>query len=146
MTKFILSLPFRSGCTYKERLIKIDLFPLLYLHEYLVLIYEFKVLCNSCDSHISAKLSSRVTRRTNSTNEINIPKENTRFYCRTPGMLIVLLYRHTQEKLAYLFLNSNLIVRLLLLCTRTYNDVDIRQTCKTVCVKCYAFMPSFVRS
>ena len=38
-TKFILSLPFQTSVTYKERLLMTGLLPLTYWHEYLDLVY-----------------------------------------------------------------------------------------------------------
>ena len=41
-TRFILSLAFRSEISYKDRLLLIELLPLSYWQEYLVLVYFFK--------------------------------------------------------------------------------------------------------
>ena len=41
-TKFILSLPYRSEVSYKQRLLKIGQLPLCYWHEFLDLAYVFK--------------------------------------------------------------------------------------------------------
>ena len=43
-TKFILSLPYRSHGSYKQRLLKIGLLQLCYWHEFLDLVYVFKCL------------------------------------------------------------------------------------------------------
>ena len=43
-TKFILNLPFRCNATYEERLLQLDLIPLSYWHEYLDMIFFFKLI------------------------------------------------------------------------------------------------------
>ena len=43
-TRFILSLPFQSETSYKDRLLLTGLLPLCYWHEYLDLVYFFKAL------------------------------------------------------------------------------------------------------
>ena len=41
-TKYILNLPFLSEESYKDRLIKLDLLPMSYWHEYLDMVFFFK--------------------------------------------------------------------------------------------------------
>ena len=41
-TKFILSLPYRTDISYKERLQILDIIPRCYWHEYLDIVYIFK--------------------------------------------------------------------------------------------------------
>ena len=76
-TRFILSLPFQSETSYKDRLLLTGLLPLYYWHEYLDLVYFFKAL-KSNDPNIVVKSSGRVTRH-NSTKNIltNVPRVNT---------------------------------------------------------------------
>ncbi len=78
-TKFILSLPFQTDVTYKERLKKTGLLPLTYWHEHLDLVYVYKSLLMSNDAYITVKPTRRVTRRNESPEQIilNIPRANT---------------------------------------------------------------------
>ena len=43
-SKYILDLPFLTSFSYQERLIKADLLPISYWHEYLDIIFFFKVV------------------------------------------------------------------------------------------------------
>ena len=76
-TKFILSLPYQTNISYKERLQILDLIPLCYWHEYLDIVYIFKSLKNDSDSNISVKVSTRETRSTSNGTFLNVGK------CRT---------------------------------------------------------------
>jgi hypothetical protein len=89
-TRYILSLPFMSGISYKERLIKTGLLPLSYWHEYLDIVYLYKMLVSSQDRNIQIKTTCRVTRENSGTAQItlHIPRANTltfqnSFYCRS---------------------------------------------------------------
>ena len=61
-TKVILSLPFRSEVSYKNRFLNLNLIPLCYWHEYLDLVYIFENTSN--DSNIPINVPARFTRRT----------------------------------------------------------------------------------
>ena len=87
--RFILSLPFRSEISYKDRLLLIGLLPLCYWQEYLDLVYFFKALKSKVPK-IDVKSSSRITRLSSTNNIlINVQKVNTltfqnSFFNRTP--------------------------------------------------------------
>ena len=89
-TKFILSLPYRSEVSYKQRLSKTGLLPLCYWHEFLDLVYVFKCLVSLSDPFISIMNPTR-PRRTDSSKGtlLNTVRANTvtfqnSFYCRAP--------------------------------------------------------------
>jgi hypothetical protein len=69
-TKFILSLPYQTDISYKERLITIGSIPICYWHEYLDLVYLYKCIISNSDRNISIKIPGRETRNTNATNGI----------------------------------------------------------------------------
>ena len=70
-TKFVLDLPFRCNTTYEERLLQLDLFPLSYWHEYLDMIFLFKLIHGiiTIDNNLlpSPTNNSRVTRSSSPT-------------------------------------------------------------------------------
>ena len=76
-TKIILSLPYQTDISYKERLQILGIIPLCYWHEYLDIVYIFKNLINDSDSNISVKVSTRETRRASNGTFLNVGK------CRT---------------------------------------------------------------
>ena len=69
-TKYILSLPYRTGISYKNRLTLTGLFPLCYWHEYLDLVYTYKSIVNSSDTNFKIFQPIRVTRRSAPTKSI----------------------------------------------------------------------------
>ena len=80
-----------TNVTYKHRLLMTGLLPLTYWHEYLDLVYVYKLLLMSNDANITIKPASRVTRSNDFPEQItlNIPRANTltfqnSFYCRAP--------------------------------------------------------------
>ena len=54
-TKFILSLPYQTDISYKERLITIGIIPICYWHENLDLVYLYKCIISNSDRNISIK-------------------------------------------------------------------------------------------
>ncbi len=70
-TKFVLDLPFRCNTTYEERLLQLDLIPLSYWHEYLDMIFFFKLIHGiiTIDNNLlpSPTNNSRVTRSSSPT-------------------------------------------------------------------------------
>ncbi len=88
-TGFILSLPFRSEISYKDRLLLIGLLPLSYWQDYLDLVYFFKAL-KLKNPKIDVKSSSRITRLSSTNNFlINVQKVSSltfqnSFFNRTP--------------------------------------------------------------
>ena len=89
-TKFILSLPYRSEVSYKQRLLRIGLLQLCYWHEFLDLVYVFKCWVSLSDPFISVMNSSRPRRSVSSKGTLlNTIRANTitfenSFYCRAP--------------------------------------------------------------
>jgi hypothetical protein len=69
-TKLILSLPYQTDISYKERLITIGIIPICYWHEYLDMVYLYKCIISNSDRNISIKTPARETRNTNATNGI----------------------------------------------------------------------------
>ena len=67
-TKYILSLPYRTDISYKERLA--ELIPLCYWHEYLDLVYTYKSIVNNTDTQFKISKPVRVTRRTASSKSV----------------------------------------------------------------------------
>ena len=76
-TKFILSLPYQTDISYKQRLQILDIIPLGHWHEYLDIVYIFKSLINDSDGNISVKVSTRETRSARNGTFLNVGK------CRT---------------------------------------------------------------
>jgi hypothetical protein len=74
LTKFILSLPYQTDISYKERLQILGITPLCYWHEYLDIIYIFKSLINDSDRNISVKVSTRETRSATNGTFLNVGK------------------------------------------------------------------------
>ena len=89
-TRYILSVPFMSGTSYKDRLLKTSLLPLSYWHEYLDMVYVYKALVLSNDNNIKVKTTHRLTRGNSETGKIilKVPQLNTltlqnSYYCRS---------------------------------------------------------------
>ena len=145
-TKFILSLPFQTDVTYRDRLLMIGLLPLTYWHEYLDLVYVFKSLLLSSDTNITIKPASRVTRRNEFPDQIilNIPRANTltfqnSFYCRVPRIFNCLPPHLRKVNMSISQFKSNLLSHYRSLTElHVVYDVDVPQTFKTVCVKCHS--------
>ena len=143
-TKFILSLPFQTDITYRDRLLMIGLLPLTYWYEYLDLVYFLKSLLLSSDTNITIKPASRVTRRNEFPDQIilNIPRANTltfqnSFYCRVPRIFNCLPPHLRKVNMSISQFKSNLLSHYRSLTELVY-DVDVPQTFKTVCVKCHS--------
>ena len=89
-TKFILSLPYRSEVSYKQRLLKIGRLPLSYWHGLLDLVYVFNCSVSLCNPFISVLNSTRPRRTVSSKGTLlNTIRANTvtfenSFYCRAP--------------------------------------------------------------
>ena len=78
-TKYILSLPYRTDISYKERLRLTELIPLRYWHEYLDLVYTYKSIVNNTDTNFKISKPIRVTRCTASSKSVllDIPNAKT---------------------------------------------------------------------
>ena len=78
-TKYILSLPYRTDISYKERLRLNELIPLCYCHEYLDLVYTYKSIVNNTDTKFKISKSIRVAGCTASSRSVllDIPKAKT---------------------------------------------------------------------
>ena len=144
-SKFILSLPFRTDVSYKERLTKLRLLPLCYWHEYLDIVYLFKSM--SSDPNISILNTARTTRRTDPSRGtiLNVPRSNTtlhqnNFYCRAPKVWNSLPPTLRNRNLSIDQFKKNLFSYYANL-TKLYFDINLPQTFKTVCVKCHTCRP-----
>ncbi|CAB4010510.1 Hypothetical predicted protein, partial [Paramuricea clavata] len=79
-TKYILCLPYDTTITYKDRLLKLDLLPMSYWHEYLDVLYLYKLasgmLSLKLHDFLKVKQPLRVTRRSNPSSGLmfDIPK------------------------------------------------------------------------
>lgn len=71
-TRYILSLLFLSGVSYKDRFVKSGLLPLIYMywHEFLDVVYLYKALVLSDDHNIHVKTALRLTRENDGTAKI----------------------------------------------------------------------------
>ena len=148
-TRYILSLPFMSGISYKERLIKTGLLPLSYWHEYLDIVYLYKMLVSSQDRNIQIKTTCRVTRENSGTAQItlHIPRANTltfqnSFYCRSSRTFNGLPSVLRQSNLSIDQFKCNLFNHYQKMTEEIY-DIGVPQTFKTICVKCHSCRPLF---
>ena len=146
-TRYILSLLFMSGISYKERLIKTGLLALSYWHQYLDIVYLYKMLVSSQDRNIQIKTTCRVTRENSGTAQIalHIPRANTltfqnSFYCRPSRTFNCLPSVIRQSKLSIHQFKCNLFNHYQKMSEEIY-DLDVRQTFKTICVKCHSCRP-----
>ncbi len=145
-TKFILSLPYQTNISYKERLQILDLIPLCYWHEYLDIVYIFKSLKNDSDSrNISVKVSTRETRSTSNGTFLNVGK------CRTVNYQNSYYIRAAK---VWNTLPSNIrdttksLTSFKTLLHKHYKDLtdsvfnpDDPRTLKSVCVRCHTSRP-----
>ena len=124
-TRYILSLPFLSGVSYKDRLVKNGLLPLTYWHEFLDMVYLYKALVLSNDHNIHVKTTDRLTRENDGTVKIilQVPRVNiltfqNSYYCRSPRTFNCLPSHLRQSNLsisqfkcAHLNITKNLLKR-----------------------------------
>ena len=146
-TKYILSLPYRTDISYKERLRLTELIPLCYWHEYLDLVYTYKSIVNNTDTQFKISKPIRVTRRTASSKSVllDIPKAKTvtfqnSFYSRasrTFNTLPEYLRDNTQSINVFKTKLRKHYVDL----TLTVYDPAVPQTFKSVCIKCHMTRP-----
>jgi hypothetical protein len=80
-TKYILNLPFRCSESYKDRLVKLNLLPLTYWHEYLDLVFFFKAITGIITVNTGVLPAVRLTRVTRNNNS-NVTQFITR-KCKT---------------------------------------------------------------
>jgi len=78
-TKYILSLPYSTDVSYKERPRLTELIPLCYWQEYLDLVYTYKSIVNNTDTQFKISKTLRVTRHSASSKTVTF--ENN-FYSR----------------------------------------------------------------
>ena len=146
-TRYILSLPFLSGVSYKDRLVKNGLLPLTYWHEFLDMVYLYKALVLSNDHNIHVKTTDRLTRENDGTAKIilQVPRVNTltfqnSYYCRSPTTFNCLPSHLRQSNLSISQFKCGLFKYYQKLVEEVY-DIDVPQTFKTVCVKCNLCRP-----
>ena len=136
-----------SRISYNERLIKTGLLPLSYWHEYLDIVYLYKMLVSSQDRNIQIKTTCRVTRENSGTAQItlHIPPANTltfqnSFYCRSSGTFNCLPSVLRQSNLSINQFKCNLFNHYQKMSEEIY-DIAVPQTFKTICVKCHSCRP-----
>ena len=146
-TKYILSLPYRTNISYKERLRRTELIPLCYWHEYLDLVYTYKSIVNNTDPQFKTSKPVRVTRRTASSKSVllDIPKAKTvtfqnSFYSRASRAFNTLPEHMRDNTQSINVFKTNLRKHYLNL-TLTVYDPAVPQTFKSVCVKCHTSRP-----
>ena len=143
-TKFILSLPFRTEVTYKDRLLKVGLLPVTYWLEYLDLVHLYKCLTSDSDPYISIKTSRRVTRSTSNGVLLHVPKCRTvtfqnSFYCRATRVWNILPVHLRNITIANQF-KKELFNHYMQLTQQFYN-VNFPQSFKSICIKCHSCRP-----
>ena len=148
-TKYILSLPYRTDISYKERLRLTELIPRCYWHEYLDLVYTYKSIVHNSYTDTNFKISKpiRVTRHTASSKSVwlDIPKAKTvtfqnSFYSRASrafNTLTEYLKDNTQSINVFKTKLRKHYVDL----TLTVYDPAVLQTFKSVCIKCHMTRP-----
>lgn len=140
-TKYILSLPYRTDISYKERLKLTELIPLCYWHEYLDLVYTYKSIGNNTDTQFKISKPVRVTRRIASAKStlLDIPKAKTVTFQNSFHSIASRSF-HTLPEYLRVNTQSNLKKYYLDL-TSTVYDPAFPQTFKLVCIKCHMSRP-----
>ncbi len=144
-TKFILSLPYETDISYKERLVTIGIIPVCYWHEYLDMVYLFKCIITKSDSNITIKKHVRKTRTSTQRVLLDVPKCKTvafqnSYYIRAASVwnTLPVCIRDTNKTLASF--KVALKGHYKVLTNLVYNPEDPR-TFKSVCVKCHTTRP-----
>ena len=147
-TKYILNLPFNCEVSYKDRLIQCNLTPLTYWHEYLDMVFYFKLINKliTLDTAFLPKLNTPMR-----TTRMSIISEGTKFEerrCRTETYRISYLMRSTRtwnvlpKEITQTYSTSSLATFKNNLKEYYYTalkltfDPDDPRTWKTICVKC----------
>ena len=146
-TKYILSLPYRTDISYKERLRLTELIPLCYWHEYLDLVYTYKSIVNNTDTQFKISKPMRVTRRTASSKSVllDIPKAKTvtfqnSFYSRASRTFNT-LPEYLRDNTQSINLFKTKLRKHYVDLTLTVYDPAVPQTFKSVCIKCHMTRP-----
>ena len=144
-TKFILSLPYRTDISYKDRLQILNIIPLCYWHEYLDMVYVFKSLKNDSDSNISVKVSTRETRSASNGILLNVGKCRTvnyqnSYYIRAAKVWNTLPVDIRDTTKSVPSFKTLLRKHYIDLTSSIFNPDDPR-TLKSVCVKCHTSRP-----
>ena len=144
-TKFILSLPYRTDISYKDRLQILNIIPLCYWYEYLDMVYVFKSLKNDSDSNISVKVSTRETRSASNGILLNVGKCRTvnyqnSYYIRAAKVWNTLPVDIRDTTKSVPSFKTLLRKHYIDLTSSIFNPDDPR-TLKSVCVKCHTSRP-----
>ena len=139
-TKYILSSPYSTDISYKERLRVTELIPLCHWQEYLDLVYTYKSIVNNTDTQFKISKTVRVTRRTASSKSVllDVPKAKTvtfqnSFYSRASRTFNTLPeYLGSYDTKSINVFKTNLRKHYLDL-TLTVYDPEVPQTFKSVC-------------
>ena len=145
-SKFILGLPFRCGLSYKDRLMKLNLLPLTYWHEYLDLIYFFKIVNGIVDINPSVIPQVRLSRPTRSTTNLGSNQFFTR-KCKTTTFQKSFLVRTTRiwnnlvtfidsSSFSKLSLFRNTLLKYYFTALTLNYDPEVPKTWKSICPDC----------
>ncbi|CAB4002465.1 Hypothetical predicted protein [Paramuricea clavata] len=145
-TKYILCLPYDTTITYKDRLLKLDLLPMSYWHEYLDVLYLYKLasgmLSLKLHDFLKVKQPLRVTRRSNPSSGLmfDIPKVRTVTYQSSYFIRTARIWNELPSSIRLLetlcqFKNS--LLKYYKDCLKTIYDTDNPRTWKTICPKCH---------
>ena len=147
-TKYILHLPFYSDVSYKDRLIQCNLIPLTYWHEYLDMVFFFKLINNLI--HVNntflpkSKKSERSTRLSRNAVGTTFKEQRYRTSTYSRSYLIrstrtwnalpkEITQNHNKSSLATF---KNILKEYYYSALSLTFDPDDPRTWKTICVKC----------
>jgi hypothetical protein len=124
---------------------KIRLLPLCYWHEYLDLVYFFKIL-KSNDPNIVVKSSGRVTRHNSAKNILtNVPRVNNltfqNSYVNRAPRTYNCLPSYMRDADVTIGQFKSYLLKYYHEMTELIYDINVPQSFKTVCVKCHSCRP-----
>ena len=145
-TKFILGLPFMCVETYQERLIRADLLPLSYWHEYLDLTFLYKAVNGlvyvSCDVLPQPLIPSRVTRSTSNSGTLLFrPRKcKSQTFQRSYFIRVTRVWNTLPEEMRQRHISlsqfKNMLLKYYDSALRNNYCVDDPRTWKSICPKC----------
>ena len=144
-TKYILNLGFITDISYKTRLLQLDILPVSYWHEYLDLVFLYKIINNLTyvdERALPIMAGSGITRSESNANQIRfvIPYAKTvtfqtSFFIRTCKTWNILNSNLRTRDIGLLSFKSGLKLYYKHALSKTFKCDDPR-TWKSVCVKC----------
>jgi hypothetical protein len=142
-TKYILNLPFTCSIDYTSRLQALQLLPICYWHEYLDLVYFFKVTRGLTES--SFMLRKKTTRKTRASNNGNpakyeVPKCKTTTFQKSFWIRTIRTWNTLTDTLdlsmQYLGSFKSVMQKYYFVALEKTYDCDDPRTFKTICPKC----------